>query len=49
MNRKAESLASNISSTESDNFQHIQIRNPYNAYQVSDRLERRITILDPKR
>lgn len=49
MNRNAESLASNISSSESDNFQHGHIRHPEHAYQVSDALEGRITILDPQR
>lgn len=49
MDRNAESLHSNISSSESDNCQHGHIRHPEHAYQVSDALEGRITVLDPQR
>lgn len=49
MNMKGESLASNISNNEFDNFQHGHIRHPEHGYKVSDALEGIITILYPQR
>lgn len=49
MDRNAESLPSDIGSSQSDNCQHGHIGHPEHAYQVSDILEGRITSLDPQR